>query len=544
MVTNTGFDRVRENIVHGRIDRRELMTAAAVLGAAGPAALALGSAPAMAQDAEATPKPGGTLTAIIVDDPNFLDVLVSQLAQVRNIMESVYDTLTYLDASDPSFAIKGRLAKEWSFPEDLVMELKLQEGVKFHNGEDFTAEDVKWTLDYVRNPDTGSLHAGFLEPIESIEIVDSATIRFHLNKPWAALPFNLSPIQMYSKSSTPDSIADAPNGTGPFMWKEWVPGDHITLVKNPNYWIEGQPYLDELIFRPIKEKATSLAVMEAGDAQVFFTPELKDKATVDGAENLKSVPSLMNDSGYILYLNNNRLPMNDQNIRLAVQHALDRDTYFQAFLGGLGEKNTSPWTKTHWAYDPINDDAFPYDLDKAREYLTAAGYTDGKNADGEQLSIDLVFPKGYPELKQGSEMFQAAMAELGVDVKVEELEVATWVDRIVKTDDYDMSWDYHFQRAMDPAYTLSYAFFYPPGPQNIMRYEDPEMTDLIEKGGTTLEQEERKQFYDQFQQRWNEFGYGIIVGEFLYYHAVSKDVEGFYTDPLGFQDFRTVWLNR
>lgn len=284
--------------------------------------------------------------------------------------------------------------------------------------------------------------------------------------------------------------------------------------------------------------------MEAGDADVFFTPELKDKATIDGSANLKSVPSLMNDSGYILYLNNNRFPMNDQNIRLAAQYALDRDTYFQAFLSGLGEKNTSPWTKTHWAYDPINDAAFDYDLDKAREYLTAAGYTDGKNASGEQLSINIVFPKGYPEWKQGSEMFQAAMAELGVDVKVEELEVATWVDRIVKTDEYDMSWDYHFQRAVDPAYTLSYAFFYPPGPQNIMRYADPEMTDLIEKGGTTLEQDERKPYYDQFQQRWNEFGYGIIVGEFPLYHAVSKDVEGFYTDPLGFQNFRTVWLNR
>lgn len=544
MTTTTEFDRVLGNALAGRIDRRELMTAAAALGVAGSAALAMGSVPALAQDATPTPKMGGTLTAIIVDDPNFLDVLVSQLAQVRNIMESVYDTLTYLDASDPAFTIKSRLATEWSFPEDLIMELKLQEGVKFHNGDDFSAEDVKWTLDYVRDPATGSLHAGFLEPVESIEVVDPSTIRLHLNKPWAALPFNLSTIQIYSKSATADQIATAPNGTGPFMWKEWVQGDHITLVKNPNYWIDGEPYLDELVFRPIKEKATSLAVMQAGDADVFFTPELKDKATIDNDANLRSVASLMNDSGYILYLNNNRFPMNDQNLRLAVQYALDRDTYFQAFLSGLGEKNTSPWTKTHWAYDPVNDTAFTYDLDKAKEYLSAAGYTDGKNANGEQLSINIVYPKGYPEWKQGSEMFQAAMAELGVDVKVEELEVATWVDRIVKTDDYDMSWDYHFQRALDPAYTLSYAFFYPPGPQNIMRYQDPEMTDLIDKGGTTLVQDERKPFYDQFQERWNEFGYGIIVGEFPLYHAVSKSVEGFYTNPLFFQDFRTVWLNR
>ncbi|MCA9860652.1 MAG: ABC transporter substrate-binding protein [Thermomicrobiales bacterium] len=544
MATSKKFDRLVEDVLSGRIDRRELMATAGAMGIAGPAALALRASPAGAQDASPTPRSGGTLTAIIVDDPNFLDILVSQLAQVRNIMESVYDTLTYLDASDPTFPIKGRLAKEWSYPEELIMEIKLQEGVTFHNGEDFTADDVKWTIEYVKDPATGSLNAAFLEPIETVEVVDPTTIRFHLNKPWAALPFNLSAIQIYSQSATADSIAEAPNGTGPFMWNEWVPGDHISLTKNPNYWIEGQPYLDEIVFRPIKEKATSLAVMQAGDADVFFTPELKDKETIENDASLRSVPSLMNDSGYILYLNNNRFPMNDQNIRLAAQYALDRETYFQAFLSGLGEKNTSMWTRTHWAYDPINDDAFAYDLDKAREHLAAAGYTDGKNADGDQLSINIVFPKGYPEFKQGSEMFQAAMAELGVDVQVEELELATWIDRIVNTDEYDMSWDYHFQRALDPAYTLSYAFFYPPGPQNIGRYEDPEMTDLIEKGGTTLDQDERKAFYDQFQQRWNEYGYGIIVGEFPLYHAVSQDVEGFYTNPLFFQDFRTVWLNR
>ena len=88
--------------------------------------------------------------------------------------------------------------------------------------------------------------------------------------------------------------------------------------------------------------------------------------------------------------------MNDQNIRLAASYALDRRTFHSAFLGNYGEKNTSPWTTAHWAYNPINDNAFEYDLDRARGYLEEAGYTDGKAADGSQLSINLVYPKGYP----------------------------------------------------------------------------------------------------------------------------------------------------
>ena len=120
-----------------------------------------------------------------VDDPNFLDPLVTQLAQVRQTMTSVYDTLTYLDAADPTFPIKGRLAKEWTFTQPTTFDMMLHEGVTFHGGEDFSAEDVKWTIDYVLNPETKSPNATFLSQVDSVEVLDPLTIRFNLNRPWA-----------------------------------------------------------------------------------------------------------------------------------------------------------------------------------------------------------------------------------------------------------------------------------------------------------------------------------------------------------------------
>jgi peptide/nickel transport system substrate-binding protein len=544
-------DKLVDGVLSGNINRRELLQRAAALGIAVPGVLLARAAPdavaaprATVRAQDATPTSGGSLRAIIVDDPNSLDPLVTQLAQVRQTMTSVYDTLTYLDAADPTFPIKGRLAKEWTFTEPTTFDMMLHEGVTFHGGEDFSAEDVKWTIDYVMNPDTKSPNATFLSQVDSVEVLDPLTIRFNLNRPWAAMPADLSTIQIYSKTSTKDSIGATPNGTGPFMWTEWVPGDHITLTKNPNYFIPDRPYLDEIVFRPIKEKATSLSVMEAGDADVFFTPEVKEKANIEGNPRLKLVASLLPDEGHILYINNNRAPMNDQNIRLAASYALDRRTFHSAFLGNYGEKNTSPWTTAHWAYNPINDTAFEYDLDRARSYLEEAGYTDGKAADGSQLSINLVFPKGYPEWQQGSEMFQAAMAELGVEVVVEQLELATWIQRIVTTDEYDLSWDFHQSRSADPAYTLALAFFYPPGPQNITRYQDKMLGDLISQGGEELDQEKRKAIYYQFQERWNELQPGLVVGEYALFHVTAADVVGFATDPLMFQDFREVWLDR
>jgi len=546
-VRRGAINRLVDRVLEGRVNRRELLRRSAALGFVVPGVLLIKAAPAGAH--EGTPvasppagRPGGTLRAIVVDDPKSLDIQITQLAQSRNVMASVYETLTYLDPAD--FKTKGRLASSWVFTEPTKLDLTLQGGVVFHGGQPFTAEDVKFTIEYVKSPQTGSPNATIIEPIESVEVLDPLTVRLNLKSPWPAILDDLSTIQIYSKDATIATISTSPNGTGPFTWGEWIPGDHITLKKNPNYWRPGLPYLDELVFRPIKEKATSLAVMEAGDAEVFFTPELKDKAAIDGNAALKSAPSLLNDAGYILYLNNNRMPMSDQNLRLAASYALDRRTFFEAFLSAQGQKNTSPWAAQHWPYNPINDSAFEYDLDRTREYLAAAGYPDGTSSDGSRLAMNIVFPKGYPEWRQGSEMFQAAMAEVGVDVAVEELELATWIDRIVNTDEYDLSWDYHFQRAVDPAWTLSLAFFYPPGPQNIGRYVDEELGNLIQEGGRTLEQNARVPIYHRFQERWNEVQPGLIVGEFVYYHALRADVEGFETDPLGFQDFSEVWLNQ
>jgi ABC-type transport system substrate-binding protein len=539
-------NRLVEDVLSGRVNRRQLMQRAAALGITVPGVLMMRAAPDVAaQDATpagATPKPGGTVRVLVVDDPKYLDIHVTQLAQSRNVMASIYETLTMLDGMDGQ--IKPLLATDWTFTEPTKLDMNLQPGVKFHKGQDFTAEDVKFTVEYVLNPMTGSPNNTILSAIDNVEVLEPLKVRFNLKSFWPALPSDLTTIQIYSKESTIASISTAPNGTGPFVWTEWAPGDHITLTKNPSYWQSGLPYLDELVFRPVKEKATSLAIMEAGDAEVFITPDYKDKETIDGNPNLRTVASVLNDSGYILYVNHSRPPMSDLNIRLAASHALDRQTYFDAFFSGQGTKNTSPWTSSHWAYNPINDTAFEYDLDKAKSYLEAAGYTDGKNADGTQLSINLVYPKGYPEWRQGSEMYQAALAEIGVEVKVEELELSTWIDRIVNTPEYDLSWDFHFQRAVDPAWTLSLAFFYPPGPQNISRYEDEEISALILEGGSSDDEAVRKPIYDRFQARWNEIAAGTIVGEYSLFHATQAYVKDFYTQPLFFQDFTKVWLDQ
>ncbi len=194
---------------------------------------------------------------IIVDDPNFLDVLVSQLAQVRNIMESVYDTLTYLDVADPTFAIKGRLAKE-EFPEDLIMELQPPKESHFYNGEDFTAEDVNGHRIRQQELYTGSLH-GFLEPVDLVVV--SMRHRYGSIAAQDAVGdcFDLISSTYIRNRRHQTDCRYAERGTGLYFRKNGCRVTMTTSTKNPNYWIEGQPDLDELAFR--HQRAISLPVM-------------------------------------------------------------------------------------------------------------------------------------------------------------------------------------------------------------------------------------------------------------------------------------------
>jgi peptide/nickel transport system substrate-binding protein len=520
---------------------------AAALGIALPAAAALSDLPAAAAalpraQASPTPKSGGTLTALMVDDPKTLDIQVSQLGQLRQMIESIYDALTYIDARD--MQAKPRLGTAFTWVDPTTLEVTLRSGVTFHEGQPLTADDVKFTIERILNPATASPVASYLGPLQGAEAVDATHVRFHLKTPWPALVSGLSTAYIYSKTATDESITTKPNGTGPFSFVEWKPTDHVTLKRNPNYWWDGRPYLDELVFRPIKDQATRLSAMQAGSADVMFSLEFKDVARAESITSLVVAKNPINDTGHILYLNNNRAPMSNQQLRLALSYAFDRDTFHKQFLGGNGQRNTSPWYKQHWAYNPINDTAFPYDLDKAKQLLSDGGYPGGKGADGKQLQLDIVVPTGYAELMQGSVMLQAALKQLGVGSKIEEVEISVWIDRIVTHDDYDVSWDYHSLRAADPAFTLSQAFFYPPGPQNITRYKDDQLAALIQQGGTSTDQATRKQAYYQFQARWNELMPGIIIGEFVLSHALQSYVEGFVTHPDFFQDFREVWLNK
>ncbi|HET8522007.1 MAG TPA: ABC transporter substrate-binding protein, partial [Thermomicrobiales bacterium] len=193
-----------QDALNGRINRRELMKRAAALGVTVPGVIALSVphgavAAAAAQEASPTPKTGGNLTTLTIGDPKSLDIQVSQLAQLRQMIGSMYDRLVYHDLSD--YSLKPQLAKEWTWTDPKTLDVPLVEGVTFHDGQQFSADDVKFTVDRILNPDTGSSLASQLSAIESVEAVAANHVRFHLKQTWPALIENLTNIYIYSKSA-------------------------------------------------------------------------------------------------------------------------------------------------------------------------------------------------------------------------------------------------------------------------------------------------------------------------------------------------------
>ena len=521
-----------------RASRRAILKTCAALGLCAP--LTAGPLRSVAAQ-DVTPVAGGRITALTVADPDNLDNHVSLLAQVSQITGSICDTLLRLDSTD--LQIKPRLATEWVFSTPTTLDVTLRAGVLFHDGQALTAEDIKFNLDRVQDPATASPRAAELEPIDLITVVDDTHLTLTLSRPWPSILESIAVVPIYPRTATAESLQIKPIGTGPFRFLEWKPNDYLRLERNPDYWQEGFPYLDEIDFRPVGEAETRFAMMETQAADVMFTLPLKNVARAEGNDELAVHFGAFPNTGDILYVNNSRAPMDNADLRLAVSYAVDRETFFATFLTGYGGKNTSPWVKDHWAYSAINDTAFTYDLEMAATYLEKAGYPGGKAADGTQLEINLIYPAGYPEWQQGSVMIQAAMKEIGVSVKVEEVELATWIDRIVKTDEYDLSWDFIVSRAVDPATTLNYAFFYKQGDQNIPRYTDQMLADLAEEGAGIIDQAARKPIYDAWQARWNEVQLSIILGDRKEAILAQAKLAGYFPN-IGFgNDFTTAWID-
>jgi peptide/nickel transport system substrate-binding protein len=437
-------------------------------------------------------RPGGTLLYGLLRDPIGFDPHIAYGASSSSLQGNVYDTLINYDVDE---SLIGALAEQWEISGDaLTYTLNLRQGVTFHDGADFTAADVVANFDRIRNPDNGLARRVELGNMASYEATDDHTVTISLDEPYATLLAVLATPQMHIASAEwLETVADPAvemNGTGPFMLDSFEPQVRYTLVKNPNFWKPGLPYLDSIVQIPIADDAARVNAMRSGEINfVEYVP-------------WQNMADFENDANYTLYkgfdtynlvrLNPQRPPLDNKLVRQALNYAIDRDAVIAVAFGGEGEAMTtslfpsiSPWyqqeLEDHWSYDP----------DRAAELLAEAG------VDPSGITLDFAAATISVHMDTAQVVAQQ-IEQLGFNVNIMQQDVPTLTERR-GTGDYQMMQDGLSLAYPDPdAYTVYFDIggsAYARG----VNYENQEMADLLEQGRSETDRERRKEIYLEFE---------------------------------------------
>ncbi len=344
----------------------------------------------------------------------------------------------------------------------------LRQGVKFHDGTPFNAEAVVKHWERLLNPENRYRGRMFLRTIASVETAGEFKVRFTLEHAWKPFLAVLAEVRGFaSLIPSPRAVDDdvqnrAPVGTGPFIFKEWKPKDRIVVVKNPDYWRKGKPYLDKIVFRPISDHDARYNALVSGQVDMMTTerPNQINKL-LDNPDYAHEVVDL--SGAILLALNNSKPPLDDVRVRRALAHAWDQKKYIKTSF-----KNVAPFTE-HWLGDALEcEDAgyLQHDVEKAKALL--AEY-------GKPVELEYV----HSATTRGREtalILQRLMKEVGVKVTPVPLDFPGIMKKVFSKK-YDISsWLIAEFRDMDP---MTEAALHSKSPWNIYRYADEEIDKLL-----------------------------------------------------------------
>ena len=382
-------------------------------------------------------------------DPEHWNAAISSSSGVQSVTQSVYDSLL-IDTSDGG--VVPNLATSWDVSDDATeYTFHLVENAAWHDGQPFTSADVKCTAEENWKP-FHSRNSVALANLVEVQTPDDYTAVFVFSEPNAAL---LGSLGKYDGNIVADHVfcdgqpvdshpnnTEIPIGTGPFMVENYVPGDRVEMVKNPNYWREGQPYLDELIYRIIPDPASRALAIEAGEIDflvTFSVPNFSEVIRLGEIDGITIGDYGINTrlaSGMHIAFNLSREIPGDLAVRQAIAHSIDKAFLVENVMQGFGTAMEGPFTGSSWDTDDVVH-TYEFDVDAANQLLDDAGYARG--ADGNRFTLNFVYDAGRSQTSLVAEVFIAQMAELGIGLEVDALDRETSIDQIFIQHDYDVA---------------------------------------------------------------------------------------------------------
>jgi peptide/nickel transport system substrate-binding protein len=446
-------------------------------------------------------------------DPYFNNVRIGVI-----IAANVWDTLLYRDPVTNEY--KGQLAKSWKQIDDRTLEFELRQGVKFHNGEEFDADSVAYTLNFVADPANKAVTQQNVRWIEKVEKLDKYKVRVISKEPFPAAKDYLSTTlaihpARYYKEAGPKGMNAKPVGSGPYKVVDHVPGKSITLERNADYFKDSpkaQPKIGKIRIRFIPDRQTQMAeVLSGGEDFIMHVPK-------DQADKLQAVPHLQVVSGNtmrIVFMQMNILDggpapqLKDVRVRKAIAHAIDRESIIKNIVGGGAELLNTICTPSQVGCTQEGATLYKYDPALAKKLLAEAGYPNG-------FSLDI---HAYRERNQTEAIINYLQA-VGIKAKLNFLQYAAMRDQVRanKAALVHQTWGSNLVNDVSASTPVYYSF----GSDDVTH--NAQVKELLDKGDRTIDAKARNELYKKALVMISENAYSVPLWSLPVYYVASKEV--------------------
>ena len=413
-------------------------------------------------------------------EPPHLDPTAGAAAAIDEVLyANVFEGLTRIGSKGE---VLPALAESWTVSDDgKVYTFKLHTGVKFHDGSDFNADDVKFSLDRARAENSTNAQKALFAAIDTVDVVDPATVKVTLKNAQGSFLYNMGwgdAIMVAPESA--ETNKEKPIGTGPFKFDNWAKGSSITIVKNADYW--GEPVaLDKAEFRIVPDAAAAIPALLSGDVQAFPNVGVGDALAQIQSDPRFKVVIGATEGETILSTNNKKAPFDKLEVRQAIAHTLDRKAIIDAASSGLGTPIGSHFSPANAAYVDLTG-TYPHDIAKAKELLKAAGLENGFKA---TLKLP---PVGYA--RDGGQVIASQLREVGIELEIIPVEWADWLKQVFTEKDYDLTIVSHTEPNDIGIYARKDYYF---------QYDNPEFDKVIAELDVTTDAAKRNELYGKAQ---------------------------------------------
>lgn len=437
--------------------------------------------------------------------------------------------------ADENMQIHPGLAESWQQLDDRTMQFKLRKGIKFHNGDDFTAEDVKFSFERMMN---SPRIAFVLPPIERIDVVDDYTVNIVTKTPFGPLLAHLShpALGMVSKkllTENPEALKEKPIGTGSYKFKEWIYGDKLVLEKNEDFYDKNERGLKYIVFKNVVEASNRAIGLETGEIDIATPISSVDE------ENIKNNPKLQlltkpSISYTYIGMNMTKAPLNDIRVRKAINYAIDKQAIIDVILNGNGKIATSPIAPGVFGFTDKTKN-YEYNVEKAKELMKEAGYENG-------FTTSMLVFSGEANT-QTAEIVQAYLKEIGIDLKIEIVEVSAYWD-MTERGVHNLFLGSWGVVTGDADYGL-YAMYHSSakgGAGNRDFYENEKVDELLDKAKTEIDPETRKKLYEEAQILIVNDAPDVMLYNRNLTVGAQKYIKGLGIHPVTLYNFATVYI--